>query len=244
MSFAFAFNVLLFSVVIIYSIETLMGESSIPDMVQGIYWGFITITSVGYGDISPATYPGKILSGIFAIIGFALFSIPAGVIGFGFALKVSERKRKEFFSTALAPAAVKIQTVWRYRQIRKTDSLKLPTWRHLLSLTKKNNTPAENYTQQQKMLVIKCVMALKSLKPFKVKGKEAFLDWYDVLREHEVHHNQQQVHIMRLKNTIAAYRREMEKWQEIIDDYYRRRQIIQLEMYKSANKTLITSMKM
>jgi voltage-gated potassium channel len=47
------------------------GFSSIP---RGIYWAIVTLTTVGYGDISPQTNIGQVLASIVMIIGFCYHS--------------------------------------------------------------------------------------------------------------------------------------------------------------------------
>ncbi len=51
--------------------------SSIP---QGIYWAVTTLTTVGFGDITPITNFGKFLSTIVMILGYAILAVPTGII--------------------------------------------------------------------------------------------------------------------------------------------------------------------
>ena len=53
------------------------GFTSIP---RSIYWAIVTITTVGYGDISPQTEIGQALASLAMIIGYAVIAIPTGVI--------------------------------------------------------------------------------------------------------------------------------------------------------------------
>lgn len=53
------------------------GFSSIPD---SIYWAIVTITTVGYGDISPATPLGKFIASIIMLIGYGIIAVPTGII--------------------------------------------------------------------------------------------------------------------------------------------------------------------
>lgn len=52
------------------------GFTSIP---VGIYWAVVTLTTVGYGDISPQTAPGQTLAAIIMIIGYAIIAVPTGI---------------------------------------------------------------------------------------------------------------------------------------------------------------------
>ena len=63
---------------LIYLIEgEANGFTSIP---RSIYWAIVTITTVGYGDISPQTEFGQILASIAMIIGYATIAIPTGIV--------------------------------------------------------------------------------------------------------------------------------------------------------------------
>ena len=53
------------------------GFTSIP---QSIYWAIVTITTVGYGDIAPATVMGKILASIAMLTGYSIIAVPTGII--------------------------------------------------------------------------------------------------------------------------------------------------------------------
>ncbi len=63
--------------------------SSIP---ASMWWAVITITSVGYGDVTPISVMGKVVAGIIAVLGVGLFSIPTGILGAGF-LEAMQRRR-------------------------------------------------------------------------------------------------------------------------------------------------------
>ena len=53
------------------------GFTSIP---QSIYWAIVTITTVGYGDIAPATVLGKILASVAMLTGYSIIAVPTGII--------------------------------------------------------------------------------------------------------------------------------------------------------------------
>lgn len=77
------FMLVVFTVVIIlgsmmYLIEHGQnGFSSIPD---SIYWSIVTITTVGYGDISPVTPLGKFFASVIMFIGYAIIAVPTGIV--------------------------------------------------------------------------------------------------------------------------------------------------------------------
>ncbi len=53
------------------------GFESIP---ASIYWAIVTTTTVGYGDITPTTDLGKIISSIMMIVGYVIIAVPTGLI--------------------------------------------------------------------------------------------------------------------------------------------------------------------
>ena len=55
--------------------------SSIP---ATLWWGFVTLTTVGYGDIYPVTPLGQLLAGVSAFLGIGLFALPASILASGF----------------------------------------------------------------------------------------------------------------------------------------------------------------
>lgn len=63
--------------------------SSIP---ATMWWGIITLTTVGYGDTFPITPLGKFLSGLLALLGIGLFALPAGILASGFSEEIQKQK--------------------------------------------------------------------------------------------------------------------------------------------------------
>ena len=55
--------------------------SSIP---AALWWGVITLTTVGYGDVHPVTPLGQVLGALVAIVGIGLFALPASILASGF----------------------------------------------------------------------------------------------------------------------------------------------------------------
>ena len=55
--------------------------SSIPTTM---WWGIVTLTTVGYGDAYPITPLGQTIGAIIAVLGIGMFALPAGILGAGF----------------------------------------------------------------------------------------------------------------------------------------------------------------
>jgi voltage-gated potassium channel len=65
--------------------------SSIP---KGIYWAIVTITTVGYGDITPQTVTGQFLSSALMLIGYAIITVPTGIVSVEYAQQVKNENNK------------------------------------------------------------------------------------------------------------------------------------------------------
>lgn len=53
------------------------GFSSIP---RSVYWAIVTLTTVGYGDITPSSDLGQLLSAVVMILGYAIIAVPTGIV--------------------------------------------------------------------------------------------------------------------------------------------------------------------
>ena len=77
----FLFVVLTLVVIIGSLIYVIEGEengfTSIP---RGVYWAIVTLTTVGYGDISPNTGAGQFLAAIVMILGYSIIAVPTGIV--------------------------------------------------------------------------------------------------------------------------------------------------------------------
>jgi voltage-gated potassium channel len=57
--------------------QTNPGFSSIP---KSIYWAIVTLTTVGFGDITPHTALGQFLAALVMIMGYAIIAVPTGIV--------------------------------------------------------------------------------------------------------------------------------------------------------------------
>lgn len=65
------------------------GFSNIP---ESVYWAIVTITTVGYGDISPVTPMGKLVASVVMLIGYAIIAVPTGIITHDIAMAARMKK--------------------------------------------------------------------------------------------------------------------------------------------------------
>ncbi|MEN8256909.1 MAG: ion transporter [Thermodesulfobacteriota bacterium] len=77
----FLFTVLTLIIIfgsLIYIIEG--EENGFTSIPRSIYWAIVTMTTVGYGDISPKTNIGQTLAAVVMIIGYSIIAVPTGII--------------------------------------------------------------------------------------------------------------------------------------------------------------------
>ncbi|XP_070796244.1 potassium voltage-gated channel subfamily KQT member 2 isoform X5 [Pituophis catenifer annectens] len=97
---------------------------------DALWWGLITLTTIGYGDKYPQTWNGRLLAATFTLIGVSFFALPAGILGSGFALKVQEQHRQKHFEKRRNPAAGLIQAAWRFYATNLTRTDLHSTWNY------------------------------------------------------------------------------------------------------------------
>ncbi len=92
----------LFVVILVTSIGTLMymiegtqPNSQFNNIPNSIYWAIVTMTTVGYGDITPATGLGKFLSACVMLIGYTIIAVPTGIVSASMMKEYKRRRDKE-----------------------------------------------------------------------------------------------------------------------------------------------------
>lgn len=88
--------IVLMLVVILGSIMYLAesGQNGFTSIPESIYWAIVTITTVGYGDITPATTLGKFVASLIMLIGYAIIAVPTGIVTTEMALAARNRDQK------------------------------------------------------------------------------------------------------------------------------------------------------
>ncbi|XP_044735735.1 potassium voltage-gated channel subfamily KQT member 1 [Chrysoperla carnea] len=89
------------------------GRADFASYADALWWGVITVTTIGYGDTVPQTWMGKIVASCFSVFAISFFALPAGILGSGFALKVQQKQRQKHFNRQIPAAAMLIQCLWR-----------------------------------------------------------------------------------------------------------------------------------
>uniref|UniRef100_A0A673XZR7 Potassium voltage-gated channel subfamily KQT member 1 n=1 Tax=Salmo trutta TaxID=8032 RepID=A0A673XZR7_SALTR len=104
------------------------GANEFESYADALWWGVVTVTTIGYGDKVPQTWIGKTIASCFSVFAISFFALPAGILGSGFALKVQQKQRQKHFNRQIPAAAILIQV-----SLTETVPVK-PTSGNLLSL--------------------------------------------------------------------------------------------------------------
>lgn len=81
---------------LLYLAEGDLPGSEFATVPEAMWWAIATLTTVGYGDVTPVTAVGKILAGIVMVCGLGFFALPIGIIASAF---MDEFRRQDFIVT-------------------------------------------------------------------------------------------------------------------------------------------------
>jgi voltage-gated potassium channel len=86
------FIVLIIASTLMYLVEHKAQPDTFHSIPDAMWWGVVTLTTVGYGDVYPKTVLGKFLGAGIAVLGIGLFALPAGIIASGFTSEIQKEK--------------------------------------------------------------------------------------------------------------------------------------------------------
>jgi voltage-gated potassium channel len=91
-----ALFIIIMVLVVVFSYMVYMAEHEVQpntfgNIPKAMWWALSTLTTVGYGDISPITLYGKIVGSMTMLMGVCVFAIPAGILANGFAREIKKR---------------------------------------------------------------------------------------------------------------------------------------------------------
>ena len=86
--FGLAFGYVLISALIMFNVEPEIFDT----FFDAIYWATISLTSIGYGDITPITSIGRLITILSAFIGVAIIALPSGIITAGIMSEIQKEK--------------------------------------------------------------------------------------------------------------------------------------------------------
>ncbi|HMI79839.1 MAG TPA: ion transporter [Ferruginibacter sp.] len=78
---------------VMYLVED--GKNGFDSIPESIYWAIVTITTVGYGDISPVTTLGKFVASMIMLMGYAIIAVPTGIVTTEMALAMRNKEHHQ-----------------------------------------------------------------------------------------------------------------------------------------------------
>lgn len=109
--FSFIIFTLLISSSVMYYLEHTIQPERFKSIPATLWWGVITMTTTGYGDMYPMTAAGKFFGGIVLILGIALFALPTGIIASGFMEQIRRDKGRKFIQCPHCDEWIDLQEV-------------------------------------------------------------------------------------------------------------------------------------
>ncbi|EJI85860.1 VIC family potassium channel protein [Alishewanella aestuarii B11] len=83
-SFIIAMSLLLTTSILLYLVEGSSNPEDFGSIPRAMWWSIATLTTVGYGDVTPLSPLGKICAGITALIGIGIVAMPTGILAAAF----------------------------------------------------------------------------------------------------------------------------------------------------------------
>lgn len=80
---------------LMYLVENSVQPEEFSSIPAAMWWAVATLTTVGYGDVTPITPLGKLLGGAITLLAVGLVALPAGILASGFAEAFSDMRRNE-----------------------------------------------------------------------------------------------------------------------------------------------------
>jgi voltage-gated potassium channel len=120
----FMLVLLVFASSLMHVIEQAAQPEAFGNIPDAMWWAVVTLTTVGYGDVSPITPLGKLLGAVVTILGVGTFALPAGILASGFAQEMSKHNfiinwnvvaRVPLFATLQASQIAEISTLLQPR---------------------------------------------------------------------------------------------------------------------------------
>ena len=74
-----------------YLLESRLQPATFGSLPAALWWGIVTLTTTGYGDAIPVSFPGRVVAGLVMICGIAVLALFAGILASGFAAEIRRR---------------------------------------------------------------------------------------------------------------------------------------------------------
>ena len=92
-AFFVLFIVWIFASTLMYHAEHEAQPEAFGSIPSSMWWGIITLTTIGYGDTYPVTFAGKVIGTGVAVLGIAVYAIPAGIMASAFTEELRKKRQ-------------------------------------------------------------------------------------------------------------------------------------------------------
>ncbi len=82
---------LVFASSVVFLFERGAQPEAFASIPHAMWWGLATLTTVGYGDVTPVTAGGRVFGALIMILGVGMFALPAGILTSGFTREIKKR---------------------------------------------------------------------------------------------------------------------------------------------------------
>lgn len=94
-SFLIAMSLLLITSILLYLVEGSSNPNDFGSIPRAMWWSIATLTTVGYGDVTPLSPLGKFCAGITALVGIGLVAMPTGILAAAFSEAYQQAKEDQ-----------------------------------------------------------------------------------------------------------------------------------------------------
>lgn len=78
---------------LMFAVESEANPKQFPNIPAAMWWGMMTLTTVGYGDVCPITALGKFCGMAISLLGVGIFALPAAILGSGFVDELQKHRK-------------------------------------------------------------------------------------------------------------------------------------------------------
>jgi len=88
---------------LVYFFEHPVQPQAFPNIPATMWWGIVTLSTIGYGDVFPITTVGRVITSLIAILGIGMFALPAGILGAGFIEVIQKNQANQYQKKLYCP---------------------------------------------------------------------------------------------------------------------------------------------
>jgi len=143
-AFSAAFTILVMVLILvscgIYLVENDAQPDAFGSIPAAMWWAITTLTSVGYGDVTPLTPFGKLLGAIVMVVGVGMVALPAGILASSFS-EMLRRRQQEY--------RLSVKKAMEDGHISEEEAAELEKIREELNLSKEDSDELRTQTQKE-----------------------------------------------------------------------------------------------